>query len=296
MIDFTECRHDVYHVYGGANGSKICVEHQNHLYMLKFPPRSHPKYQTGGYANSCISEHIGCQIFKSLGIDAQETLLGTYRLEDGRIKTVVACQDFTEDGSKFVPFLDVKNSCLSSDESGAGTELSNILTALNEQKWMEPERLCEFYWDMFVVDSLIGNFDRHNGNWGFLINKNNDVRTAPVFDCGSSLYPQLPVRDYRRVLDNRDEIDLRLYVRPDSAIHKNGRRLPYLDFLSSGEIGDCSMALRRISSRIDMDRIADIVENCEGLEEIQKEFYLTMLTERKEKILDVALERLESLD
>lgn len=161
---------------------------------------------------------------------------------------------------------------------------------------MEPERLCEFYWDMFVVDSLIGNFDRHNGNWGFLINKNNDVRTAPVFDCGSNLYPQLPVRDYRRVLDNRDEIDLRLYVRPDSAIHKNGRRLPYLDFLSSGEIGDCSMALRRISSRIDMDRIADIVENCEGLEEIQKEFYLTMLTERKEKILDVALERLESLD
>lgn len=105
-------------------------------------------------------------------MDAQETLLGTYRLEDGRIKTVVACQDFTEDGSRFVPFLDVKNSCLSSDESGAGTELSNILTALNEQKWMEPERLCGFYWDMFVVDSLIGNFDRHNGNWGFLIDKN----------------------------------------------------------------------------------------------------------------------------
>ena len=22
---------------------------------------------------------------------------------------------------------------------------------------------------MFVVDALIGNFDRHNGNWGFLM-------------------------------------------------------------------------------------------------------------------------------
>ena len=229
-------------------------------------------------------------------MDAQETLLGTYKLEDGRIKTVVACRDFTEDGSRFSPFLDVKNACLSTDESGAGTELSNILTALNGQKWVEPEKLCTFYWDMFVVDSLIGNFDRHNGNWGFLIDKNNDVRIAPVFDCGSSLYPQLPIRDYQRILNDRDEINLRLYVRPDSAIHKNGRRLPYLEFLSSDEVHDCTLALKRISSRINMDCVADIVERCEGLEDIQKEFYLTMLTERKERILDAALEKLESLD
>lgn len=48
--------------------------------------------------------------------------------------------------------------------------------------------------------------------------------------------------------------------------------------------------------RVDIDRIADIIEGCEELSDIQREFYLTMVTERKEKILDMALEKLESLD
>ena len=42
----------------------------------------------------------------------------------------------------------------------------------------------------------------------------------------------------------------------------------------------CSDAVRRIVPRMDMDRIADIVQDCEGLSEIQCEFYLKMLTER----------------
>ena len=296
MIDFSDCQHDIFRVYGGANGSKIGVEYDGHMYLLKFPPRSHPKYQTGGYANSCISEHLGCRIFESIGMRSQETMLGTYRLDDGKVKTVVACRDFTEGGKKFSPFLDVKNSCLSSDESGAGTELRNIMSAIDEQKWMDPVAVHGFFWDMFVVDALIGNFDRHNGNWGFLVDGNRDVDVAPVFDCGSSLYPQLPVDQYRRVLDNRDEIDLRLYERPDSSIHENGRRVRYLDFMSSDTVKWCSDAVRRIVPKVDMDRIADIVQGCEGLSEVQCEFYLTMLTERKEKILDRALERLESLD
>ena len=29
------------------------------------------------------------------------------------------------------------------------------------------------FWDMFIIDALIGNHDRHNGNWGFLLNKKN---------------------------------------------------------------------------------------------------------------------------
>ena len=28
--------------------------------------------------------------------------------------------------------------------------------------------------DMFIVDALIGNWDRHNGNWGFLCNTTTD--------------------------------------------------------------------------------------------------------------------------
>ena len=30
------------------------------------------------YANSCISEYLGCHIFNMIGIKAQETILGSY--------------------------------------------------------------------------------------------------------------------------------------------------------------------------------------------------------------------------
>ena len=83
MIDFTDCPVDDDFIYGGANGKKIGIRYTGHIYMLKFPPRSHAKYQNGGYANSCISEHLGCQIFKSIGMDAQDTILGHLPTAEG---------------------------------------------------------------------------------------------------------------------------------------------------------------------------------------------------------------------
>ena len=63
--------------YAGANGAKIAVIYDGEQYMLKFPALA-PKNKELSYANSCISEYIGCHIFNSVGIKAQETLLGTY--------------------------------------------------------------------------------------------------------------------------------------------------------------------------------------------------------------------------
>ena len=41
---------------------------------------------------------------------------------------------------------------------------------------------------LFIIDSLIGNTDRHNGNWGFLVNKKTgQVTFSPIYDCGSCL-------------------------------------------------------------------------------------------------------------
>ena len=64
--------------YAGANGAKIAVIYGGEQYMLKFPAPA-PKNKELSYANSCISEYIGCHIFNSVGIAAQETLLGIYK-------------------------------------------------------------------------------------------------------------------------------------------------------------------------------------------------------------------------
>lgn len=48
----------------------------------------------------------------------------------------------------------------------------------------------EKFWEMFIVDSLIGNTDRHNRNWGFLLNKNTGKTSfSPIYDCGSCFNP-----------------------------------------------------------------------------------------------------------
>ena len=53
--------------YAGANGAKIAVIYDGEQYMLKFPAPA-PKNKELSYANSCISEYIGCHIFNSVGI------------------------------------------------------------------------------------------------------------------------------------------------------------------------------------------------------------------------------------
>ena len=67
MIDFTNLpRRNK--TYGGANGSKRSVIYQDEQYMLKFPP--HPsRNRDMSYANSCLSEYLGCHIFNYIKQD-----------------------------------------------------------------------------------------------------------------------------------------------------------------------------------------------------------------------------------
>lgn len=88
-------------------------------------------------------------------------------------------------------FAQIKNSIIDSPRSDYGVELFDVLGSIEKQSIFNPDKLEGFFWDMFIVDAYIGNFDRHNGNRGFLINnKNRTAEIALVFDCGSSLHPQ----------------------------------------------------------------------------------------------------------
>ena len=49
----------------------------------------------------------------------------------------------------------------------------------------------QHFWNVFVVDALLGNSDRHNGNWVFLYDDSTkEASPAPIYDCGSCLLPQ----------------------------------------------------------------------------------------------------------
>ena len=72
------------------------------------------------------------------------------------------------------------------------TELSDIIEVIKESNMIDTKSTTQKFWDMFVMDSLIGNTDRHNGNWGFLLNKKTkEIEFSPIYDCGSALNPML---------------------------------------------------------------------------------------------------------
>lgn len=286
MPDFTSCKRLYDRVYNGANGKKIAIEYQGEPYMLKFPPSGENKLTELSYTNSCISEHIASTIFNMVGIPAQETLLGTFDI-GGKTKIVCACKDFTADGSRLFDFCSIKNTVIDSEHGGTGTELSDILDTIEKQQYVDPILLLEHFWNVFVIDALLGNFDRHNGNWGFLYYDDTKTATpAPIFDCGSCLLPQADERIMELVLNNEDELNARIYRFPTSAIRLNGRKINYHDFLHAAENRDCNAAVMRMFPRISIDEICAFIDDVPFLNATQKRFYQVYLAARGQRIIE----------
>lgn len=290
-IDFSNAPINRLRMYGGKNGNKIGIIFQGENYMLKFPPKP-TKNPEMSYTNGCVSEYVACHIFESLGMETQKTLLGKYG-----DKIAVACKDFTSDGVVLRDFASLKNTIVESSRDGYGTELLECIDTISEQQIISSEKLKDFFWDMFIGDTLLGNFDRHNGNWGFLVNeKESGVKIAPIYDCGSCLYPQLNDRQMEYVLSSRKEIDERIYVFPNSALKDNGKKINYFQFLMETRNKECLNSLKRIGNRIDLNKINQIIDQTPYISNVHREFLKTMIRERKEKIIDKAMEREQTMD
>ena len=292
MIDFTNLPTKK-KAYGGANGSKLSVIYNDDLYMLKLPIHA-LKNPNLSYTNSCTSEYLGCHIFNMLGVKAQETLLGTYKYHD-KIRTIVACKDFTSPGVVILDFASIKNQIIDSTSNGYGTELSDILNTIEKQTVVDSKKLKEHFWNMFVIDAFIGNWDRHNGNWGFLYNQEIDkLEIAPIFDCGSALFPQINDELIKKVIVSKAEMNARVYDSPTSAILINGKRANYYKVITSLEYKDCNEAIKRIVPKIQLDKINQLIDSVEELSDYQKDFLKRILKLRKELILDAAFKKIQS--
>ena len=269
--------------YGGANGSKLSVIINNELYMLKLPSYA-SKNDNLSYANSCISEYLGCHIFNMIGIKAQETILGSYEY-NGVNRVSVACKDFEKDGYKLMDFASVKNQIIDSKSNGYGTDIIDIVETIEKQNLIDPIELSNHFWNIFVIDALIGNWDRHNGNWGFLYNQDTDeIRIAPIFDCGSCLFPQMDEVLAKKVLKDKTQMNARIYDFPTSAILYKGKRINYYKFIKSHEYVECDKAIERIKNKIDLNKINKLIKDVQCISEIQKNFLITIIKKRYETL------------
>ena len=268
--------------YYGGTERKVGILIDGAPYMVKFQ-----KATAFGYRNNHLSEHIGSRIFSRLGISTQETMLGAY---EGR--PVVVCKDFIGEGEQFVPFNDVGESTLDQDRERYQYEYEDIMTMLRDNsKLTDVKETISVFWEIYIVDALLGNFDRHGANWGF-IKRDNMYRLAPVFDNGSCLFPNLLDGQLQAIVDSPSETDTRVYTFPTSQIRLKGRKSSYFDVIDSLAFPECNKALAAILSRASLEEILGVIDEVHGLTDERRAFYRHMLENRFRKILLAPYERL----
>lgn len=217
MIDFTNANEELNN-YKGSEKKKTLIYNSN-KYLVKFPDPIRQKNKNISYKNNAYSEYIGSNIFKICEFNVQNTILGTYHIND-KTKIVCACEDFTDENHLLYEFETLALS-INTDKK-IETELSDIISTINEIKNIDNKSVIEKFYDMFIIDALIGNTNRHNGNWGFLFNKiENQLSFAPIFDCGSCLNPIMDDEEISKIT----EVDIKnLAINTYSCLKIDGKK------------------------------------------------------------------------
>lgn len=279
IIDFTN--YELGNINYGGSERKLSIvvpdEAGNKCdYMLKFQ-----KSTPFGKRNNHLSEYIGSHIFEMLGFEAQKTFLGTYKGEN-----VVACKSFLSSGEQFVPFNDVGESTLDHDKERYQYEYEDIMQMLYDNtKLTQVSEAVEGFWQIFIVDALLGNFDRHGANWGF-VKRDGRYSLAPVFDNGSCLFPNMTDEDEMKfVMASKEETEKRVFEFPTSQVKLKGKKSSYYQVISSVEFEQCNRALLAVMERIDFDAVIRFIRSIDCISETHRAFYEHMLVARYRLIL-----------
>ena len=288
LINFNNAK-EIPPEYNGSEKKKTMIL-GGKKYLVKFPDSNRSPKLKVSYINNVYSEYIGSKIFELLGINTQKVELGYY-IQDERKFYVCACEDFTTESTKLIEFEKLENASL--DSEGEKKDLSDIkhIIELNTYN-IDKTSFKNFFWEMFIVDCLIGNTDRHNGNFGFIKNiKTEELTIAPIYDCGSCLFSTYTDEKMEEVLNNNGA--LRDCIKnTSSAIKYKGSKIKYTDFITKQENNDCIEALIRIYPKIEIKKINNIIDEIPCITEIRKEFYKTIIKEKYEKILKFAYNKI----
>ena len=302
LINFENCEPSGIS-YGGHSGSKKGIILNNERWFLKFPKYIKSKDEMGlSYTTAPLSEYLGSKIYESIGIDVHKVKLGI--LDN---KLVVACQDFLSSTEVIIDYNALKNeydektikiieeySSVSSKENDNSFE--ELLIVMNNNPYFKkiPELITRF-WTMFIIDGLLANNDRNDGNWGLILDKETGkVRLAPVFDNGASFNNKSSDERLLDIYNDEDKFNKSAYESIISIFKIDNHPINPIKFIEDRKNKECLEVCAYIISKIDLEKIKSIIydlpESYNGIKvisKIQKDFYYRAFCLRLNKIKDI---------
>ncbi len=280
-------------MYGGTAGRKMGITYNGKDYLLKFPGnlKDHKMKNINlSYSNSPVCEYIGSKIYELVGLPVHNTILGT---RNGKI--VVACEDFLKDGDRLYEFDKIKVTfephfldSNGNETNGIGVDLYEIMMTLQEHPFLQNiSGVEEHFWNMFVMDALIGNTDRNNSNWGIILRKSGSKEIAPVYDNGNCLNSKWDDEKMQIVMDDVDKIEAEAYKARRCIYELQGKKINPYHIIESMKYQECSDVVRKLTPKIEssMSRIRIMIEEIPVLSEIQKHFFTLIIQKRYENVL-----------
>ena len=290
LVDFNDFQQNQ-RLYGGTAGRKMGITYNGKDYLLKFPgnlKEQQLKNINLSYSNSPICEYIGSKIYELIGLPVHNTILGIRNQ-----KVVVACEDFLEDGDRLYEFDKIKvtfepHFLDSNGNETNGVGLYEIIMTIKEHPFLQGIfGVIERFWDMFIIDALIGNTDRNNSNWGIVLRKNGLKELAPVYDNGNCLNNKWDDEKMQIVMSDVVKMEAEAYKARRCIFELQGRRVNPYYIMEGMKYQECSDAIRRLAPRIGdcMKKIRAMIKEIPILSEVQKQFFTLIIEYRYEKVL-----------
>lgn len=284
-IDFTS-----WNVYDGASegsgrSEKIWLQSKDgKIGLFKFP-KINPS--DNKVTTEHISEHLAHKIGNIIGIPTAKVDLGVYNGRIGCMSHFI-CEE-NEELREGICFISAKypkynvDSMFEPDE-GKYYCLEHLLKSV-------PNVFLSRMWiGMILFDFLIGNSDRHHGNWAILIKKEEGsvrLKWSPLYDNGSSLccyvteeaaieYLGNDKNRFESLVDSKS----RTLIRIDGTIEKTPTHKELVQFLLN-KFKITRVIARKIFSDLSSEKI----------EELLNEYPESLLSENKKDLIKHFLNR-----
>lgn len=314
VFDFSECEYSNRNgSYGGAAGDKDGIIINGEPWIAKYPKSNEGMTRSDKLSRTTqtpLSEYIGSHIYGILGYPVHETVLG---IRKGFV--VVACKDFCDEKTRLLEMRTLKNIHIPEMNQKFQLDLHETnddhLVDINElfvHFDLNPEiskidGVAERFWNQVVIDGLIGNNDRNNGNWGIL-SCGDKRELAPIFDNGASFYPKKSTLAIQQLLklpetdQARNNANIQEPFTFDGEHHLNYKSMLDLDEskIPAAQVTLLKAAIQKNTKLVEskLDEIVEFIKSIpseyngfEIITEPRREYYLKSFITRFEDVLKV---------